>query len=66
MIAHPDCHEVHVCQEPSGRTCIESGCAVPAGTLWGPYWCPDHDRDRIDRISGQLEQINEQFGRTDK
>lgn len=43
--------------EPSGRTCIEPGCDKPAGTPWGPYWCPDHDDERIERIDRQLAQI---------
>lgn len=29
--------------------CVERGCAEPAGTLWGPLWCPDHDRQVPDR-----------------
>jgi len=57
--AHPKCHTTagHVCQEPSGRTCIEDGCGEPAGTLWGPLWCPEHDQDRLDRISASLTAI---------
>lgn len=42
--AHPNCTEGHTCQVPSGRPCVERGCTEPAGTLWGPLWCPDHDR----------------------
>ena len=38
------------------RHCYE-GCPEPAGTLWGPYWCPEHDRERIDRISQQLDEL---------
>lgn len=57
MSAHPKCTDGHVCQEPSGRTCIEAGCDEAAGTLWGPLWCPDHDRERLDRISAQFDAI---------
>lgn len=49
-------HE-HVCQKPSGRTCIEGGCTEPAGTLWGPLWCPDHDRERLNCVSAQMESL---------
>lgn len=55
--AHPKCTGGHVCQQPSGRLCVEQGCNEAAGTLWGPYWCPEHDRQRLDRISANLRQI---------
>jgi len=51
----------HVCQEPSGRACHVSECSEPAGTWWGPYWCPDHDQERLDRIEASLESIQQQF-----
>ena len=56
---HPDCgpETGHVCQEPSGQTCWTEGCDRDAGTKWGPYWCPDHDAARIDRISHQMAKI---------
>jgi hypothetical protein len=54
----------HVCQEPSGRTCVESGCDQDAGTWWGPYWCPDCDKERLDRISSLLDEIAASFGET--
>lgn len=62
-VSHPRCREAgrHVCQQPSGRTCIEPGCDKPAGTLWGPYWCPEHDQERLDRIGRQLAEIAESF-----
>ena len=55
--SHPNCWgpEGHVCQQPSGRTCLD--CDQPAGTLWGPYWCPDCDVKRLDRISASLESL---------
>ena len=56
-MSHPKYVNGHICQQPSGRTCIERGCAKPAGTRWGPLWCPDHDRERLDRIRSQLEAL---------
>lgn len=58
LSGHIPCQEAgqHVCQEPSGRSCAE-GCDQPAGTLWGPYWCPDHDSQRLARISAQMENL---------
>jgi len=50
----------HTCQKPSGRVCATEGCELPAGTDWGPYWCPDHDAERIDRISRQFDDIMRQ------
>jgi hypothetical protein len=62
--SHPKCwkgdHYEHVeCVDgfESGRECIESGCVEPAGTAWGPYFCPEHDVERLDRISASLESI---------
>lgn len=61
---HPHCNpdDGHVCQEPSGLTCATEGCDRPAGTGWGPYWCPDHDAERIDRISRQFADIMKEVG----
>jgi hypothetical protein len=52
----------HICREPSGRVCIEKGCEEPAGTGWGPYWCPDHDVERLDNISAGLRDIASALG----
>lgn len=57
MSAHPKCGSGHVCQQPSGRVCIEDGCDAAAGTLWGPFWCPDHDRDRLDGIGASMSAL---------
>jgi hypothetical protein len=48
--SHPNCWgpDGHVCQQPSGRDCID--CGQAAGTLWGPYWCPDCDVKRLDKL----------------
>lgn len=57
--SHPNCwtgtEYWHRCHKPSGRTCLD--CDKPAGTPWGPYWCPEHDVIRLDRISASLESI---------
>ncbi|MBM4707828.1 hypothetical protein GS982_01865 [Rhodococcus hoagii] len=60
--SHPNCwtEKGHVCQEPSGRACIE--CGKPAGTRWGPYYCPDCDVIRLDRITASLDEIERQIG----
>lgn len=54
--AHPTCwtEAGHCCQKPSGQPCIEDGCNEPAGTIWGPHWCPDHDAERIDLVMNQM------------
>jgi hypothetical protein len=61
--SHQKCRDAgeHICQRPSGRTCIEEGCDQPAGTLWGPLWCPEHDQERLDRIGRQMSEILEAF-----
>lgn len=51
----------HICQVPSGQACIEPGCDRVAGTLWGPLWCPEHDQERLDRVSRQMREISESF-----
>ena len=57
-LSHPKCKpNAHVCQQPSGRTCVEAGCNEAAGTLWGPLWCPDHDFMRLERISASFDAI---------
>ena len=59
--SHPNCwtgdHYQHACHQPSGRPCVD--CGAPAGTPWGPYWCPDCDVKRLDRITAQLEWLAE-------
>lgn len=63
-MSHPNCHGPagHVCQEPSGKECVETDCRNAAGTLWGPLWCPPHDEERLDRITRNLEDIVASFG----
>lgn len=47
----------HVCSAPSGKACID--CGAPAGTWWGPHWCPDCDVKRLDGIGARLSEIQE-------
>jgi hypothetical protein len=54
-MSHPNCTNGHVCQVPSGRKCVD--CGEPAGTKWGPYWCPDCDKKRLDRVTANLDSI---------
>ena len=58
--SHPECwqgdHYEHSCHEPSGRSCVE--CGAPAGTPWGPYFCPECDVIRLDRIDANLRALN--------
>ena len=58
LTGHPPCERRghQDCAEPSGRSCIE-GCGRAAGTHWGPYYCPDCDSVRMDRITKQLEAL---------
>jgi hypothetical protein len=60
-MAHPDCLTEHVCAVPSGKSCVEPGCDAPAGTKWGPYWCPPHDQERLARVSDQLHGVQASF-----
>jgi len=61
MRSHPNCwvedRYEHICMKPTGKYCIEQGCHRVAGTDWGPLWCPEHDVERLDRISGNLDLI---------
>lgn len=66
--SHPGCwagdRYAHTCHEPSGRSCID--CGQPAGTPWGPYWCPDCDVLRLDRIESGLLDLQRQFRETNQ
>lgn len=50
----PD-HEGNSAKYHSGEPCHTKGCEAPAGTAWSPYWCFQHNVERIDRISATLE-----------
>jgi hypothetical protein len=60
--SHPQCHgpDGHICQQPSGQQCIEPDCRNPAGTIWGPLWCPDCDVERLDEIGAQFAALGRQ------
>lgn len=55
--------EGHICQELSGKACVD--CGAPAGTFWGPYFCPDCDVKRLDTIGASLKEIAKSFGQRD-
>lgn len=61
--SHPRCERPngHTCQQPSGRVCIVGGCGGEAGTDWGPFWCPEHDAERLDRISEGFAEVQRQM-----
>ena len=48
---HPGNGDVHL----SGKACVEKGCTSPAGTLWSPFWCFEHNIERMERIGRNLE-----------
>lgn len=57
----------HVGNSPkhhTGKPCIESGCDRPAGTAWSPYWCFEHNVERMDRISKQMENLRRSLARS--
>ena len=58
---HPGCwtgaEYRHTCHQLSGRTCLD--CDQPAGTPWGPLWCPDCDVKRLERIGASLDALFE-------
>lgn len=51
----------HICQVPTGQTCIEDGCENPAGTWWTHLWCPDCDVVRLNRITAQFQKLADGF-----
>lgn len=57
--SHRQCLHGHICQKPSGRACAEQPCDQPAGTWWGPYWCPEHDKQRLDRVTRGFASVME-------
>ncbi len=46
----------------TGKPCIEHGCSKPAGTDWGPYWCFEHNVERIRRCDAGFKSIEAGFG----
>lgn len=41
----------------TGKTCVESGCDLPAGTAWSPHWCFACNVKRMQRISRSLSSM---------
>ena len=41
----------------SGTVCIEPSCRKTAGTAASPYWCFEHDVERMRRITRELENL---------
>jgi hypothetical protein len=39
----------------TGKACVTEGCKNPAGTFWSPYWCHQHNVERMKRITKSLE-----------
>lgn len=54
-------HEGNGPKYHSGQPCHEKGCSNPAGTKWSPYWCFEHNVERMHRISKSLEDIAAQY-----
>jgi len=46
----------------TGKECVENGCHSPAGTAWSPYWCFEHNMQRMKRIDASFEAISEKTG----
>jgi len=41
----------------TSKKCIKKDCDEPAGTPWGPFWCADHDDERIGRVSAEFQSL---------
>ena len=39
------------------KPCIEKDCERPAGTLWSPLWCMEHNIERMKRINKGFNTI---------
>jgi hypothetical protein len=50
-------HEGNSPKYHTGKPCIEPGCDKPAGTWWSPYWCFEHNVERIKRVTRQFDEI---------
>jgi hypothetical protein len=58
LLAYEDpFHEGNSPSYYTGKPCIIPGCDKPAGTWWSPYWCFEHNVERIKRISKQFDDI---------
>jgi hypothetical protein len=50
-------HEGNSPKYHTGKPCMTQGCDKPAGTWWSPYWCFEHNVERIKRIDTQFAEI---------
>lgn len=50
-------HEGNTDKYHTGKQCITDGCTKPAGTLWSPAWCFEHNVERLSRITASLDGI---------
>lgn len=44
------------------RTCIEPGCENEAGGRYNPYWCIEHDEQRMLRLDDVLDRVKNLSG----
>ena len=42
--------------------CIEPGCELLGGTVWGPLWCFKHNKVRMARIDKSMKAIARAIG----
>lgn len=60
MLPYQDpAHEGNSATYQTGKPCVKKGCKAPAGTWWSPHWCFEHNVERMDRISSNLNDIIE-------
>lgn len=45
----------------SGRLVRHEPCDKPAGTAWSPYWCVEHNIERMNRINNGLAMLEQQL-----
>lgn len=50
-------HEGNSSKYHTGKPCAVSGCKNPAGTMWGTYWCFEHNVERIERTDKNLREL---------
>ena len=50
-------HEGNSARHRTGNVCIRGECTKMAGTAWSPYWCFEHNVERMHSIGYQLLQV---------
>ncbi len=63
--SHDPDHEGNSAKHHTGKNCIEKGCVRPAGTLWSPLWCFNHNVERMRRIDRALAPVRKALGMDD-